>query len=454
MCFFVSLCLGGEYCVSLCLGVFVAFFCFQMKTLILIIESFRFAWQGLKANLLRTLLSLLGVAIGIFAIIAVFTVVDSLERSIKNSMSFLGDRVLYVQKWPWTFGSEYPWWKYMRWPRPGFKEFKFLQQKLENHEGMAIFAAKGDVILKYKNNSAGKASIQGVSYSFNKISDVSIAQGRYFTPQEVESSKNVAIIGDRIAADLFGGKSDGKVPPLGGFRGAHIKIKGRKFTIIGIMEKQGSNFLDTPSNDDNCLIPYNAITKMYSSRTRGGIQPSIAIKGKQDDKGLFELENELTGLMRSIRGLKPRQENNFAINRSEMLTNIIAATFNVIGVAGWVIGGFAILIGGFGIANIMFVSVKERTSIIGIQKSLGAMNFFILSQFLFEAVFLSVIGGMMGIFLVYMLTHFPQDKLELLLSFSNMLWGIAISASIGIVAGIAPAIVASRMNPVDAIRAN
>lgn len=186
-----------------------------MKSLILIIESFRFAWQGLKANLLRTLLSLLGVAIGIFAIIAVFTVVDSLEKSIKNSMSFLGDRVLYVQKWPWTFGSEYPWWKYMRWPRPGFKEFKFLQQKLENHEGMAIFAAKGDVILKYKNNSAGKASIQGVSYSFNKISDVSIAQGRYFTPEEVESSKNAAIIGDRIAADLFGRKSDGKVSPFG-----------------------------------------------------------------------------------------------------------------------------------------------------------------------------------------------------------------------------------------------
>ena len=417
-----------------------------MKTLILIIESFRFAWQGLKANLLRTLLSLLGVAIGIFAIIAVFTVVDSLERSIKNSMSFLGDRVLYVQKWPWTFGAEYPWWKYMRWPRPGFKEFKFIQQKLENHEGMAIFAAKGDVILKYKNNSAGKASIQGVSYSFNKISDVSIAQGRYFTPEEVESSKNAAIIGDRIAADLFGIGKTGI--------GKNIKIKGRNFTIIGIMEKQGSNFLDTPSNDDNCLIPYNAITKMYSSRVRGGIQSSIAIKGKQDDKGLFELENELTGLMRSIRGLKPRQENNFAINRSEMLTNIIAATFNVIGVAGWVIGGFAMLIGGFGIANIMFVSVKERTSIIGIQKSLGAMNFFILSQFLFEAVFLSVIGGMMGIFLVYTLTLIPQDKLELLLSFSNMLWGIAISASIGIVAGIAPAIVASRMNPVDAIRAN
>lgn len=448
-----------------------------MKTLILIIESFRFAWQGLKANLLRTLLSLLGVAIGIFAIIAVFTVVDSLEKSIKNSMSFLGDRVLYVQKWPWTFGSEYPWWKYMRWPRPGFKEFKFLEQKLENHDGIAIFAAKGDVILKYKNNSAGKASIQGVSYSFNKISDVSIAQGRYFTPEEIRSSKNAAIIGDRIAADLFGTektaqiffsqrRKDRKVFfSLRSLRlgeksffspgiGKNIKIKGRKFTIIGIMEKQGSNFLDTPSNDDNCLIPYNALTKIYSSRKRGGIQSSIAIKGKQDDKGLFELENELTGLMRSIRGLKPRQENNFAINRSEMLTNIIAATFNVIGAAGWVIGGFAILIGGFGIANIMFVSVKERTHIIGIQKSLGAMNFFILSQFLFEAVFLSVIGGMMGIFLVYTLTLIPQDKLELLLSFNNMLWGIAISASIGIVAGIAPAIVASRMNPVDAIRAN
>lgn len=416
-----------------------------MKTLILIIESFRFAWHGLKISLLRTLLSLFGVAIGIFAIIAVFTVVDSLETSIKNSMSFLGDRVIYIQKWPWTFGSDYPWWKYMKWPGPTLKEFRFLQRKLENHEGIAIFVAKSGVTLKYKNNSAGDASIQGITYSFYKVTDVRIASGRYFTLEEIESSKNVAIIGDRIADDLFNTEKIkiGKI----------IKIKGSKFTVIGIMKKQGSNFLGTPSNDDNCLIPYKTIAK-YLALKRKGVQSTIAIKGKQDDKRLFELENEITGLMRAIRGLKPRQENNFAINRSEMFTNIIASAFKVIGIAGWVIGGFAILIGGFGIANIMFVSVKERTSIIGIQKSLGAMNFFILSQFLFEAVFLSIIGGAMGIFLVFLLTLIPQDKLVLTLDFSNVLSGIAISATIGILSGIVPAIVASMMNPVDAIRAN
>jgi putative ABC transport system permease protein len=185
---------------------------------------------------------------------------------------------------------------------------------------------------------------------------------------------------------------------------------------------------------------------------RNGLEPTIAAKGLETDIGLVALENELTGLMRAKRGLKPTQEDNFALNKTEFIQNAIGSIFDVISVAGWVIGGFSILVGGFGIANIMFVSVRERTNIIGIQKSLGAKNYFILFQFLFEAICLSLIGGGTGILLVYFLSFVQLGSLELILSFNNILLGLGVSSIIGVVAGIVPATMAARLDPVEAIR--
>lgn len=178
----------------------------------------------------------------------------------------------------------------------------------------------------------------------------------------------------------------------------------------------------------------------------------IGIKGMDEDPGLVNLEAEIRGLLRASRELKPKEEDSFALNRPEMITNTVAAVFSVIGFAGSVIGGFALLVGGFGIANIMFVSVKERTNIIGIQKALGAKQWFILSQFLFESVFLSLIGGLLGLGLVVLITFIPQDFMVIVMSTSNIVTGIVISALIGVISGIAPAVVASRMDPVEAIR--
>jgi putative ABC transport system permease protein len=180
----------------------------------------------------------------------------------------------------------------------------------------------------------------------------------------------------------------------------------------------------------------------------------IGLKGYNDDLGLILLENEIRGSMRVKRGLKPAQKDNFAINRPEAIANAISGVFDVLSVAGWVIGGFSMLVGGFGIANIMFVSVKERTSIIGLQKSLGAKNFFILSQFLFESVLLSMIGGLSGLLLVWLLTFAPFGSLQVVLSVPNIVLGLGVSSIIGLVAGIVPAAVAARLDPVIAIRAN
>ena len=412
----------------------------------LVYESFVFAMQALKSNLLRTILSLLGVTIGIFAIISVFTIVDSLERSIRQSMSFVGERIVYVEKFPWIFsdsGGDIPWWKFAQRPPATVREFKFLEGNLENAEGIAIVSRRGGNTFKHLNNSISGIMMQGVSKDFDKVAEVPIEEGRFFTQQEIDGSRNVIIIGADIAESLF---------PNSVALGGDIRVNGQKFTVIAVMERQGAGLFEgLPTNDKNAYVPFGAFGKMFATGLRG-IQPVLMIKGTVEDEGLQNLEYEVKGKMRNIRGLKPYQEDNFAINRSEMMADAIGQMFNIIGVAGAIIGGFSILIGGFGIANIMFVSVKERTNIIGIQKSLGAKNYFILFQFLFEAVFLSVLGGGIGILLVFLLTLIPQDMMKVMLSMSNIILGFGVSAVIGMLSGIIPAVLASNLDPVIAIR--
>ncbi len=408
----------------------------------LIYESLLFALGALRENLLRTILSLLGVTVGIFAIISVLTLVDSLEKSIKTSFNFLGSDVIYVAKWPWLFVDDYPWWKYVNRPVPNYEEYKALEKRMTLATAISISAVRGNLTAKYKNSSIGGVNVIGVSYYHDKVSDVRIETGRYFSIQESEGGANVALIGAVLAEDLFGNEN-----PIG----KEIKIKNKVIRIIAVMKKQGANLLDSPSADNLCIVPYNFFMKTLANRKR--VNPTIALKGNPEtDEGLLELENELTGMMRGIRGLKPKQEDSFALNRPEMLSNFIDGLIKTLTIAGWFISFFSLLVGGFGIANIMFVSVKERTNLIGIQKSLGAKNFFILFQFLFEAIFLSGIGGIAGLLLVSGITFFSTEGFEIVLKFSHIVKGLLIASAIGILAGIIPAIVASRLDPVIAIR--
>ncbi len=392
---------------------------------------------------MRTTLSLLGVTIGIFAIIAVFTVVDSLERSIKDSFSFLGANILYVEKWPYGLGGEYPWWKYMKRPPVDVSEFEFLNEHVTYMKSSTIYATRGGSLIKYENSSINNVSLCGATYGYNDVFDLDIVQGRFFTQQEADGARNVAVIGADIVAALF---------PLTDPIGKEIKIRGLKYVVIGTIKKEGESMLGFSSNDKACYVPYKSFQKLYYTGGMFGINPSIAIKGLEEDAGLAELESQVTGLMRAKRGLKPLEEDSFALNRPESITNFLTEIFKVISMAGWVIGGFSILVGGFGIANIMFVSVKERTNLIGIQKSIGAKNYFILLQFLFESVFLSVIGGGVGIFLVYLLTFIPLGTFVIVLTAKNILIGLGVASIVGTVAGIVPAAIASKMDPVTAIR--
>ncbi|WP_395618251.1 ABC transporter permease [Aquirufa sp.] len=409
-----------------------------MKFLIQVYESLIFAYQALRSNILRTTLSLLGVSVGIFAIVAVFTAVDSLNKNIRSEIdSFAGSGVLYVGKWPWLMQNNYPWWKYLNRPEMKYTEFQFLKDNLKSAKAIAIID-NGRSASATKESSSMDVNMTGASYDYNQITSVPIQAGRYFLPIESENALNVVIIGTKVSENLQA------------IVGDQIKLNGIKFQVIGIIEKKGNDMLGfggTP--DEKVFIPYSTFSAVFQKDKPA---PDIAIKAMDDDIGQEELEGEVTGLMRSLRSIKPKQEANFAVNRLDGLNQFFDGIFAALNIAGALIAGFSLLVGGFGIANIMFVSVKERTNIIGIQKSLGAKNYFILFQFLFEAVFLSLIGGLVGIGLVVLLTLIPQDALPLVLSMKNIVTGLFISSFIGILSGIIPAWVAAKMDPVIAIR--
>jgi len=405
----------------------------------LIRESYIFAFQAIIVNRVRTVLSLLGIAIGIFCIISVFTIFDSMEISIRKSIDSLGSNVLYIEKWPWAMGGDYPWWKYFQRPEPTLSDMREIQNRSTLADATAFFIQVPKTV-KFRNNYVENVGVMGVSQDFDKVWKFELANGRYFSPIESNSGKNVAVIGSEIAQNLF---LEGD--PVG----QKVKIFGRNIEVIGVLKKEGEDFFGN-SNDKVVMIPVAYARNLVDLNEVG---TCIIVKAKPLVSN-EELIDELTGIMRSIRKLKPVAEDNFAINQTSIISKGFDSLFAVIGTVGWIIGGFSLLVGGFGIANIMFVSVRERTSIIGIQKALGAKNYFVLFQFLFEAVFLSLIGGIVGLMIVTLLTIIVSltTSFHLIITPGNVFMGIGVSALIGLVSGIIPAYAASRLNPVEAMR--
>ena len=409
---------------------------------ILFKESLLFAWQSLIANKLRSFLSLLGITIGIFAIILVFTIVDSLESNVRGSIQTLGNNVVYIQKWPWTFGPDYPWWKYINRPTPQYYELDELQKRCKSTEALAYRMGARKVV-KYKSSSIQNAVVSGISHDFYRIKNFDLASGRYFTQNETDAGYHVALIGAKIAEGLFTNED-----PIG----KEIKISGQKAIVVGVIKKEGESLLGI-SFDYQTVIPFNFARYIMDARSENA-DPIIYAKANPNVSNA-EMMDELTGLLRGIRKLKPLSEPNFALNETSLISKSFDSLFDVIGMAGWIIGGFSILVGGFGIANIMFVSVRERTNLIGIQKSLGAKNIFILVQFLGESVLLSTVGGFFGLLLTYLVTLLGKDIAEIgELSGTNITLGLTISVLIGIISGFIPAYSASQLDPVEAIRSN
>jgi putative ABC transport system permease protein len=385
------------------------------------------------------------VTIGIFAIIAALTVVDSLKKNITDSLSFLGSDVIYVDKWPFIGSPNMPWWEYMKRPEIVYNDFKYLENNLTKNTSICYISVVGGRTIKRESSSIGGIYLWGVTENHMDSYELNIVEGRYFSNREFDYATNVALIGHDLKTTLF---------PGGSAIGEQIKIQGTKYIVIGVMDEVGETLLSTPSNDESVIIPFLSYNKMFYVGKRNGPGGSVVIKGEEDDVGLVELENEIRGLMRNFRGLRPKDKDDFAINRPEAISNQLQGIYDVLTMAGWFIGIFSILVGAFGIANIMFVTVSERTGIIGIQKSLGAKNYFILFQFLFEAIFLSLIGGGLGLLLVYFCTFIDLGSFVLTLMLKNIVLGVGISTFVGVASGIIPALMAARLDPVVAIRSN
>ena len=403
-----------------------------------------FAFDALRQNKLRTLLSLLGVTIGIFTIITVRSAVDTLRNNLQASVNKLGNNSVYIGKWPWMGSNDFPWWKYMQRPVPKLREFEELQKRMPDAAGISYEIAFDGRTIKYMSHTVSGTVINAVAQDHNKVWNFNLESGRYFTEIDSRTGAPVAVIGHDIAENLF---------PDGSAVGKQIKVMGHNITIIGVFTKEGNDMLGN-SDDKNVLVPINFVKNIIDVQN-DNYQPQIVVRGA---KGVTvdEVQSQLKQIMRSIRRLRPNEDDNFELNNSTIVSNGLDQLFSIVDIAGIIIGGFSILVGGFGIANIMFVSVKERTNIIGIQKSLGAKNYFILLQFLIESIILCLMGGIIGLTLVYLGTLGIKAiwDVKVILDLNNVTRGISLSIVIGMISGIVPAYFASRLNPVEAIRSN
>ncbi len=408
-------------------------------------ESFFLAIQQLRVNKLRSTLSLVGITIGIFSIVAIASAVDSMKEDVTTSLQKFGDELITIEKWPSFTSTDYPWWKYVNRPETNFKEFEYLKKALNSADVVSFAALCPDPNVTYNSKKVSGLDVLASSYEIGEALNLEVQLGRYFTPQESHGGLPVAVVGAGIVEEVMKDHPD----PVG----QTISILNREVKIVGVLRKQGKDMLGFDF-DKKIYIPFEYATKQTYMNPNETF-PQIIIKPKSLSK-VDPLVAEIEGQMRKIRHLRPTDDNNFAINKLSMASETIKGVFSYLELLKWLLGGFAILVGGFGIANIMYVSVSERTNIIGIKKAIGSTKGFILAEFLTESVILCCLGGILGILLVMLMAFLVSDAMgmKFFVGINNAILGVVVSTIIGVVFGFFPALRAANLDPVEAIRSN
>ncbi|HRX29409.1 MAG TPA: ABC transporter permease [Saprospiraceae bacterium] len=410
-----------------------------------ILESIRQAYQSLVANKLRTFLSLLGIVIGIFCIIAIKSAVDSFQDNIVNGFSELGSDVVYIDKMPWDQDPGENYWKYAKRPDPSYEDYEAIMKRSKLAKAAAYVIFTGGRSIKYRSNLVSNAFIMGSTYEYPEIQDLEMTKGRYFTNSEYETGSNKVILGAKVAEQLFN-----DIEPIN----KEVKLFGQKFLVIGVLKEEGESMFNFINFDEVIWVGYNSLKKYVNVDPKNNMIGQMLNIKMKPGKDMEDLKYELAGILRASRSLKPTEKDDFALNTLSLLTGILDSVFGIINLAGGLIGAFALLVGMISVANIMFVSVKERTSLIGVKKALGAKRYMILLEFLIEAIFLCILGGIAGLILVYVVMKILTNvfSMDFALSYSNIMIGIVASVVVGIISGVVPAIRASRLDPVVAMR--
>lgn len=413
------------------------------QNLEIILTSFKMAVLELWKNKLRAFLSLFGVTIGIFCIIGVLATVNSLEHNIQNEIKALGTNTIYIDKWDYSAsaGPDYPWWKFVNRPVPRYSELELIKQRTPSAR-YAAFTMNTQDQAEAGDNVLSGVVIYGISQEFPLIQPFEVQWGRALTEAEFEQGSNAAVIGFEVAEKLFG-EAEYAV-------GRAITVKGRRHPVAGVIKKQGAQMLGGWQFDKCVIFSYRYARSLMNELHA---DPLVLVQGKENVPATL-LKDDLTGAMRSIRKLSPVQEDNFSLNDINEFSEAASKIFSSVNLGGWAIAALSLVVGMFGVANIMFVTVKERTAQIGLKKAIGAKRRTILTEFLMESAFLCIVGGLVGLLLVFILTKIVSNLLDfpIFISTANMLLAIGICIVVGILAGIIPASQAAKMDPVAAIR--
>jgi len=406
-------------------------------------DSVAQAMGQMRGNKLRTFLSLLGITIGIFCIISVLSAVESLERNIKSSFERLGEDVLYVNKFPWAEDPGMNFWRYGRRPNLDFRDFQAVNARMPETGIVSLSTVVGMRTIRFGSDNT-RAFVIAVTENYEDILNVELESGRFFSLMEHQQGTPRVVIGSDVAENLFG-----TADPLGRL----VTLNGLKVQVIGVVQRSGNDLINPANFDRAVLITHNFGRRIANLNATSYFGTQLIVKARSGVE-MEDLRDELTSVLRAHRRLSPAEDDNFSVNEISLLTNILNNFFRILNIIGIVIGGFAILVGIFSVANIMFVSVKERTNIIGIKKALGARKSVLLLEILLESIILCLIGGLIGLVLVFFVLQIVGNALdfEMVLTIGMISWGLILSIFIGLLSGIIPASVAANMDPVNAIR--